>query len=224
MFTRHVHTHLSSCLQLQTHTIPGTTLPFDHCRVTPEVVDVGKLPDWPRRNCGHPFRPDCLDDVVAMYECRVYLQVRQAHRRADIRVCNGEDGGGIVRVPLMFVSPSTHTHTHTHTQVGTADTHTHTHTRAHTHTRRWAPQTRTHPTTRWPIHLRGTQPCSSDLQPTYSTMGSGQPVTCSRPTPQHLDTTDRASVSATSTKDLLHRRAHTTLRLSLLLTSARTPR
>lgn len=44
-------------------------------RKTPEVVDVGKLPDWPRRNCGHPFAPDCLDDVVNMYQSRVYLQV-----------------------------------------------------------------------------------------------------------------------------------------------------
>ena len=38
-----------------------------------EVVDVGKLPDWPRRNCGHPFRANCLDDVVNMYESRVFL-------------------------------------------------------------------------------------------------------------------------------------------------------
>lgn len=45
---------------------PGFTLAFDHCRQTPRVVDVGKLPDWPRRNCGHPFRPNCLDDVINM--------------------------------------------------------------------------------------------------------------------------------------------------------------
>ena len=38
-----------------------------------QVVDVGKLPDWPRRNCGHPFRANCLDDVVNMYESRVFL-------------------------------------------------------------------------------------------------------------------------------------------------------
>ena len=36
-------------------------------------MDVGKLPDWPRRNCGHPFRANCLDDVVNMYESRVFL-------------------------------------------------------------------------------------------------------------------------------------------------------
>ena len=52
---------------------PGRTVRFDHCRATPEVVDVGQLPDWPRRNCGHPFRPGCLDDVVNMYESRVFL-------------------------------------------------------------------------------------------------------------------------------------------------------
>ena len=53
---------------------PLTTNAFDHCRKTPNVVDVGQLPDWPRRNCGQPFRADCLDDVVNMYGSRVFLQ------------------------------------------------------------------------------------------------------------------------------------------------------
>ena len=38
------------------------------------MVDVGQLPDWPRRNCGQPFRADCLDDVVHMYGSHVFLQ------------------------------------------------------------------------------------------------------------------------------------------------------
>jgi hypothetical protein len=53
---------------------PLETNAFDHCRKTPSVVDVGQLPDWPRRNCGQPFRADCLDDVVHMYPSRVFLQ------------------------------------------------------------------------------------------------------------------------------------------------------
>jgi hypothetical protein len=53
---------------------PLTTLRFDHCRASPEVVDVGKLPDWPRRHCGHPPRANCLDDVVNIYQSKVYLQ------------------------------------------------------------------------------------------------------------------------------------------------------
>ena len=51
-----------------------TTLSFDHCRANPEIVDVGALPDWPRRNCGEPPRPECLDDVVNMYDSKVFLQ------------------------------------------------------------------------------------------------------------------------------------------------------
>jgi hypothetical protein len=51
-----------------------TTLEFDHCRAHPEVVDVGKLPDFPRRHCGQPPKPGCLDDVENVYESKVYLQ------------------------------------------------------------------------------------------------------------------------------------------------------
>jgi hypothetical protein len=29
-----------------------TTLEFDHCRAHPEIVDIGRLPDFPRRHCG----------------------------------------------------------------------------------------------------------------------------------------------------------------------------
>jgi hypothetical protein len=50
------------------------TLEFDHCRVHPEVVDVGKLPDNPRRHCGQPPRAGCLDDVINVYESKIYLQ------------------------------------------------------------------------------------------------------------------------------------------------------
>jgi hypothetical protein len=64
---------------------PLVTNRFDHCRRTPAVVDVGKLPDWPRRNCGQPFRANCLDDVIHMYDSRVYLQsgTRDTHTPSD---------------------------------------------------------------------------------------------------------------------------------------------
>ena len=41
------------------------TLPFDHCKKNPDVVDVGSLVDYPRRHCGqNPISiPDCFDDV-----------------------------------------------------------------------------------------------------------------------------------------------------------------
>ena len=65
--------------------VPLETVEFDHCRTHPEYVDVGQLPDWPRRNCGQPFRANCLDDVVNMYDSRVFLQVGAAdtHTPAD---------------------------------------------------------------------------------------------------------------------------------------------
>tara|TARA_B110000208_G_C11789436_1_gene436893 strand:- start:1479 stop:3599 length:2121 start_codon:yes stop_codon:yes gene_type:complete len=64
---------------------PLRTLLFDHCRATPAVVDVGQLPDWPRRNCGEPPRANCLDDVTHMYDSKVYLQsgTRDVHTPTD---------------------------------------------------------------------------------------------------------------------------------------------
>ena len=46
--------------------LPFTTLPFDHCKKTPDVVDVGSLVDYPRRHCGQNpiIAQECFDDVV----------------------------------------------------------------------------------------------------------------------------------------------------------------
>eukprot|EP00756_Hemistasia_phaeocysticola_P002630 Hpha_TRINITY_DN1178_c0_g1::TRINITY_DN1178_c0_g1_i1::g.113135::m.113135 len=53
----------------------GYTLPFDHCRLTPRVVDVGSLVDYPRRHCGqNPITlHECFDDVDFIKRSRVFL-------------------------------------------------------------------------------------------------------------------------------------------------------
>ena len=45
--------------------IEGTRMPFDHCKLSPHVVDVGSLVDYPRRHCGqNPITvQECFDDV-----------------------------------------------------------------------------------------------------------------------------------------------------------------
>ena len=63
------------------HCESGRTLRFDHCRADPASVDVGMLPDYPRRACGGDSgladdggRVDaCLDDPHFLGESRVYL-------------------------------------------------------------------------------------------------------------------------------------------------------
>eukprot|EP00656_Telonema_subtile_P028702 TRINITY_DN3129_c0_g2_i1.p1 TRINITY_DN3129_c0_g2~~TRINITY_DN3129_c0_g2_i1.p1 ORF type:complete len:762 (+),score=135.77 TRINITY_DN3129_c0_g2_i1:98-2383(+) len=51
------------------------TLPFDHCKLTPDVVDVGSLVDFPRRHCGqNPVTIyECFDDVKYLEPSRVFL-------------------------------------------------------------------------------------------------------------------------------------------------------
>ena len=59
----------------------GRTLRFDHCRHDPASIDVGMLPDYPRRACGGDSGPadgggrvdGCLDDPRFLGESRVYL-------------------------------------------------------------------------------------------------------------------------------------------------------
>ncbi|GAB5358792.1 hypothetical protein AAMO2058_000489200 [Amorphochlora amoebiformis] len=62
----------------------GKTLIYDHCKNHPEWVDVGKLPDYPRRACGqNPIKvpiEDCIDDVEYLRDDRVYL-FRPTHDR-----------------------------------------------------------------------------------------------------------------------------------------------
>eukprot|EP00472_Partenskyella_glossopodia_P010845 CAMPEP_0197538406 /NCGR_PEP_ID=MMETSP1318-20131121/59630_1 /TAXON_ID=552666 /ORGANISM="Partenskyella glossopodia, Strain RCC365" /LENGTH=389 /DNA_ID=CAMNT_0043096809 /DNA_START=20 /DNA_END=1186 /DNA_ORIENTATION=- len=60
----------------------GKTLVYDHCKNHPEWVDVGMLPDYPRRICGqNPItKTECIDDVENLRDDRVYL-FRPTHDR-----------------------------------------------------------------------------------------------------------------------------------------------
>lgn len=58
----------------------------DHCRAHPEWVDVGKLPDYPRRTCGNGGKKGCLDDVVGLYNTSVYLAHTNCSAPADVVV------------------------------------------------------------------------------------------------------------------------------------------
>ena len=51
------------------------TLPFDHCKLSPDVVDVGSLVDYPRRHCGQNpvFIRQCFDDVDFLKRSRAFL-------------------------------------------------------------------------------------------------------------------------------------------------------
>ena len=55
--------------------VPGTRMPFDHCKRDPDVVDVGALVDYPRRACGqNPISvPDCFDAVESFLDARVFV-------------------------------------------------------------------------------------------------------------------------------------------------------
>jgi len=54
--------------------IKGTRMPFDHCKKSPHVVDVGSLVDYPRRNCGqNPISiQECFDAVENFKTARVF--------------------------------------------------------------------------------------------------------------------------------------------------------
>jgi len=50
----------------------GQTLVYDHCKNHPEWVDVGMLPDYPRRVCG--VLDGCMSDVDFLKQDMIYLQ------------------------------------------------------------------------------------------------------------------------------------------------------
>eukprot|EP00966_Prymnesium_polylepis_P133117 3076711-Prymnesium_polylepis.1 len=80
---------VSSCRGCPPQTVglfgASATLAFDHCRATPEVVDVGMLPDYPRRTCGgEGGQPGCLDDTTNLYADRVHLRATSAASRAIV--------------------------------------------------------------------------------------------------------------------------------------------
>ena len=53
----------------------NTTLEFNHCKISPNVVDVGSLVDYPRRHCGqNPITiHQCFDDVYYMKNSKVFI-------------------------------------------------------------------------------------------------------------------------------------------------------
>lgn len=60
----------------------GYTVLYDKCKNHPQDVDVGMLPDYPRRVCGDGGAPGCIDDAANIYddwayfsrgECRTYI-------------------------------------------------------------------------------------------------------------------------------------------------------
>ena len=53
----------------------GATVKFDHCKSTPDIVDVGSLVDFPRRHCGqNPISvPECIDAVESYTPSKVYV-------------------------------------------------------------------------------------------------------------------------------------------------------
>ena len=53
---------------------PDYTLVYDHCKSHPEWVDVGLLPDYPRRVCGEAGLSGCMSNVDALKDTSVYLQ------------------------------------------------------------------------------------------------------------------------------------------------------
>ena len=65
---------------------PGKTLVYDHCKNHPQFVDVGKLPDYPRRACGqNPIRlTECIDDPRHLFDARAYL-FRGTHDRCYLK-------------------------------------------------------------------------------------------------------------------------------------------
>ena len=67
--------HCADCPPLQ-------TVRFDHCRATPEVVDVGKLPDWPRRRSA----PTLTLALVLALALTLALALAYAHALALVLV------------------------------------------------------------------------------------------------------------------------------------------
>jgi len=49
------------------------TVLYDKCKNHPQFVDVGMLPDYPRRVCGDGGKPGCIDDAANIYDDYVYL-------------------------------------------------------------------------------------------------------------------------------------------------------
>ena len=64
----------------------GKTLIYDHCKNHPEWVDVGALPDYPRRACGqNPItKTRCIDPPEHLFNARVYL-FRGTHDRCYLK-------------------------------------------------------------------------------------------------------------------------------------------
>jgi len=72
----------------------GKALVYDHCKNMPHVIDVGMLPDYPRRICGPDGKPGCLDGVDNLRKPnqRVYLQrgtMDKCYRKGSVAAVEG---------------------------------------------------------------------------------------------------------------------------------------
>jgi len=70
---------------------PGFTLVYDHCKNHPEWVDVGMLPDYPRRTCHG--RDGCVDEPGNLRDTTVYLS------RGE---CETYVGGAVINSVAMY--------------------------------------------------------------------------------------------------------------------------
>jgi len=74
---------------------PFFTLVYDHCKNHPQWVDVGKLPDYPRRHCGqNSIQENCIDDVKHLFDSRVFL-FRGTHDRCYLE-------GAVANVQALY--------------------------------------------------------------------------------------------------------------------------
>ena len=83
----------------------GVTVKFDHCKSTPDIVDVGSLVDFPRRHCGqNPISvPECIDAVESYTPSKVYV----FRGTADEEYKFGAVENTVALISMMLAEPRT---------------------------------------------------------------------------------------------------------------------
>uniref|UniRef100_A0A7S3YI88 Ricin B lectin domain-containing protein n=1 Tax=Lotharella globosa TaxID=91324 RepID=A0A7S3YI88_9EUKA len=80
----------------------GYTVLYDKCKNHPQFVDVGMLPDYPRRVCGDGGKPGCIDDAANIYDDYVYLS------RGECRTyIGGAEVNTLAMYGMMTTDPET---------------------------------------------------------------------------------------------------------------------
>jgi len=80
----------------------GMTVLYDKCKNHPQHVDVGMLPDYPRRVCGDGGKPGCIDDAANIYDDYVYLS------RGECRTyIGGAEVNTLAMYGMMTTDPET---------------------------------------------------------------------------------------------------------------------